>query len=739
MKLSKEIFSKLSMVLYLLVGSIILEFVCFHVLGFGVFPEYWLYDIAIVLFLGMVIFIIPNYTSQYVIATIILVIQAILIYANYTLFYLYGGELFTFDMFRLLSEAAEASNSSFFNFSLIAQLVLIVFAMATVGYLLLRICKKEKLVFKKHYAMLFVVMFACFEIFSLGMVFGYREQITASAEVNSSFVNSDSFLMNNTSFLKGASYQKFGTYGFYTNLLLQGYSSDTESVNLATIDYFDNGGEEDIYNSSPVFGVDKGNNVIVVMMESLEWFGFEDGSYDHDLNNLSSELTPNIYSLIYGDAENEADDSMVANNFFAKSKTNISEGYGIMGNYPIGQNLTDVAGEDYDSSLNAFGYSLPSILSTLGYNTTYVHSHDISFYSRNETHSNLGFDNVIGKNDILDENGEPKYIDENLKFNNWASEGDFIEDAMDYIVPESVLNGENFFTFYLSVSTHGDYKYNENNADQVRYKNYVIYGENSELDLNGNYQLKEEYALLEDKTTLYSDWYSNLLENYGDNPEFCEYAVNYQCGVVGLDVGIGKIIEQLKEYGIEDETTIILYSDHYAYYDSLAYDMKNLASDDNNTLIEANTIPFILSSPGLKSLNADSNHAYNYSKYEYFCSAYDIVPTILDLLGITFNQKFYVGTSLFDSFEYYTVEIEGEQFIAPVKIYYSNVGGLYSQYMYTSNLQDYVVLNSAKISDEDFEKMKQDAISIVTKLYYINVLNNNCLFSQLGNNQFIQT
>ena len=100
--MSKVLANKFVMMLYLLIGSILLEIVCFHTLGFGVFPEYWIYDIAIVLFLGMIIFAIPNYMVQYILSTIFIILHAILIYANYTLYCVYVGEIFTFDMFKLI-------------------------------------------------------------------------------------------------------------------------------------------------------------------------------------------------------------------------------------------------------------------------------------------------------------------------------------------------------------------------------------------------------------------------------------------------------------------------------------------------------------------------------------------------------------------------------------------------------------------------------------------------------------
>ena len=112
------------------------------------------------------------------------------------------------------------------------------------------------------------------------------------------YTESDAFLMN-TNFLKTTSYSKFGTYGYVVNLCMNSFSTINNAHKVATVDYF-NAGERYGEKDSDVFGVDKGNNVMVIMMESLEWFGFGDGSYSARYNNLSNELTPNIYSLIAG-------------------------------------------------------------------------------------------------------------------------------------------------------------------------------------------------------------------------------------------------------------------------------------------------------------------------------------------------------------------------------------------------------------------------------------------------------
>ena len=133
----KVIFNKLLMVLYFIVSALILEAVAFSVLGFGFMPEYLLYDLSLILIISFIVYAIPNYIAQYVIFTLILLVQTILIYVNYSLYTIYG-DLFSIEMLSLLGEATEAITSNFIYFSVILQLIAIFLAIAIVGAIILQ-------------------------------------------------------------------------------------------------------------------------------------------------------------------------------------------------------------------------------------------------------------------------------------------------------------------------------------------------------------------------------------------------------------------------------------------------------------------------------------------------------------------------------------------------------------------------------------------------------------------------
>ena len=717
----RTIANKMLMVLYFVVGALILEALTFSILDLGFMPDYFWYNLSIILSIAFVVFIIPNYVAEYVIFTIILTLQMVLAYINYSLSQVYG-DLLSIEMVRLIGEAGAAMTSSFVYISVILQLLLVFALIVTFGAFLLKYCRKDKNNVKHHFSVFCVILILSVQLSSIGFSVQMRERVNSVTSISDSeYALSDKFLMN-TSILKTSSYEKFGTYGYFTNMIANAIRNDGSAIEKATLEYFNSG---EIYgtetNSSDVFGVDEGNNVIVIMMESLEWFGFGDGTYDENFNNLSYEFIPNIYALMFGedyltdmDNTNKNNDAILMKNFFAKSKTNMSEGQGIIGNYPIALPLSDIANED---TPNALGYSMPAVLNRLGYTTTYVHSNDISFYSRGDTHQYIGFDNVGGKDAIKDENGNHIYTDDELKFDNWAAEGDFAKNAINHIVPKD--RSKPFYTFYLNVSSHGAYtaKDNTHDGDALRYYDYVKYGEDDcELDVNGNWKLKDGV-----EPTL-TNWYATVLEEHAS---IAEDLVYYQCGVKGLDDAIGVIINQLKTYDILDETTILMYSDHYAYYDSLTHDFKGLDRNNNNNK-ELNIIPMMISSPGIKQYNSKTENKYLINTR--FTSAYDVVPTLFDLLGISFNENLYIGNSIFKPME--TVYTENGV-TKDMVVYYSNTGGLFGDNIYTFDMETFVT--PLNYSAETIELFSSECTKLLIKINFISFLNRYNLYPKLTN------
>ncbi|MFQ6723899.1 MAG: LTA synthase family protein [Clostridia bacterium] len=681
----RSFWHKMGFLTYYIVIAILLEIAMFLRLDIGFFPKYWLYDLSILIMIAGIIFIIPNHIIQAVLTAIMLGVQIVIFYVNFSLYSLYG-DVFSFDMINLFKETIKAMTKDFsFVWFMIA--LIIAYIAIVIGIVMIAIKRhRYPISFRKNFSLVIVMMVLIIQGLSVSTIVAQRNQVHSTGDIVQVDSISDSFLMD-TSMLKIASMKTFGFFGYYTNNLLNTLTTDNSNTLLnSAINYFNNGEVHD-EQTSDMFGVDKGNNVIMVMMESLEWYGFSDGTYNSRV--LSPELTPNIYGL--------ASEGVIANNFFAKSKTNISEGIGFIGSYPIGKYMEQVTRH---SGSEQYDFTLPNMLKDNGYSARYFHTNESGYYDRDKTHTKLGFDGVY----CWDYN-EFGY-DGGYDWGEWIKEEDFVWSAIDYMIPEKSNrniygdNAEKFFTFYTTVSTHGPYDNNSKCADQVEYKDYVKYGNTSNLPSDQRVK---------------TNWYINALNAYSDKGDhFMTRLVNYQATIVGLDRAIGVLVQRLKDYGIYDDTTIVLYSDHNAYYHTISNTIKGLPSEEYMD-IDLNTIPLIIKTNA--SLNLERNED-GFVEINRFSSAYDLLPTVLDLLGIKFNKRLYVGNSLFGKIDNIKTSIDGN--LQEIVVYYSLTGGLISDRMYTLNMQDFHYDEFVTIGY--YNAFKEQAYKTLQKLNYIYTL-----------------
>lgn len=682
----RSLWHKMGFLTYYIIVAILLEIAMFIRLDLGILPKYWLYDLSIILMIAGVIFIIPNYIVQAVVTGIMLLAQMVIFYVNFSLYSLYG-DVFSFDMINLFKETVKAMTKDFsFIWFMIALIV--AYIVILIGIIIIAMKRRKyPISFRKNFSLAVVMMLLIVQGLSVSTIVAQRNTVHSTGDIVQADSISDSFLMD-TSMLKIASMKTFGFFGYYTNNLLNTLTTNTSNSLLQSAVIYFNNAEVHDQNSSEMFGVDEGNNVIMVMMESLEWFAFCDGTYNSRI--LSPELTPNIYAL--------ATEGVIANNFFAKSKTNISEGIGFIGSYPVGKYMEQVTRNSND---NQYDFTLPNILKDKGYTTRYFHTNESSYYSRNKTHTKLGFEGIYCWD--YDEFG----YDGGFDWGEWIKEEDFVWSAIDYMIPKTsnkMLYGDdarNFFTFYTTVSTHGPYDNNSKCADQIEYRNYVKYGDTQHLSSNEKQ---------------YTTWYQNVLNAYGDKgDQFIKRLVNYQATVVGLDRAIGVLIQRLKDYGIYDNTTIVLYSDHNAYYHTISNDLKGLPAEEYMD-IDLNTIPLIIKTGASQKITKNENGIAEIGR---FSSAYDLLPTVLDLLGIKFNKRLYIGNSIFAKLDDKLIETEdGKQ--EELIVYYSLTGGLISERMYTLNMTDFYYDEFVTVNY--YNEFKHEAYQTLQKLNYIYTL-----------------
>ena len=94
------------------------------------------------------------------------------------------------------------------------------------------------------------------------------------------------------------------------------------------------------------------------------------------------------------------------------------------------------------------------------------------------------------------------------------------------------------------------------------------------------------------------------------------------------------LIEALKENGLYENTVIIAFTDHYLYTLKDQSILRKYKNTDNNLI---NHTPFFIWS-------------YNITPFEVkkVNSQLDILPTILNLFGISYNENDYIGNDIFD-------------------------------------------------------------------------------------------
>lgn len=638
---------KIGFFTFYVVMAILVEIFTFVTLGFGILPKYFLLDLAVILCIGGVIFIIPNVLAQYIVSEVLLFVQVLMCYMNYSLYSLYG-DIFSIEMFNLATEAAKAIVTDFLSFTMLMLCLAVFVVTVLIGRVVYKRQKQYSVPVKKHFSLMMVMILFISQVVGVSAFTLQKQSILSQSDVaTSEYITSDRLLMD-SNILKAKSLSKLGTFGYYVNniniVLSEG--KDKELINAA-VEYIDSG------EIKTADGTDESNNLIVIMVESLEWF------------SLSEELTPNIWALMQ--------DSVVANNFFSKNKTNIAEGLALMGSFPTGKILKQVAGSesDYDN----FGFALPQVFKRNGYSTAYFHPYLSSFYNRALTYPQLGFDACYFNDEDYSQ------MTNVFSFGEWRYEKTFVDEHLEQMVPEQ---DQPFYTFFTTVNTHGPLDDNNKVEDRVAYKD----------------------------TVLESEYWAEFLANHSDmSATQLNRTANYVASVHGLDVALKGIFDRLKALGIYDTTDIVLYGDHNMYYHNVTYDVKGVDKSDYSDY-ELNRVPLIIKTG--KVVAGD--------EVERFCTATDIAPTILDLYGYNYNKNLYIGNSLFDTIDTYTVC--GEEIEVPT--FFSHTGGLYSRYMCTFNWETYYGIDS-DMTDEAFlteykDAFKDSSMKLVQKYNYLNTI-----------------
>ncbi len=101
-----------------------------------------------------------------------------------------------------------------------------------------------------------------------------------------------------------------------------------------------------------------------------------------------------------------------------------------------------------------------------------------------------------------------------------------------------------------------------------------------------------------------------------------------------VEDALTSLMERLKEEGIAEKTLIVLTNDHYPY--GLSEEQYNeLAGKDIDTALERFRNSFICYVPGMRDVVVDE-----------YCSTADILPTVLNLLGVEYDSRLLAGVDV---------------------------------------------------------------------------------------------
>ncbi len=652
--MQKSLRNKFLMIGIFLVFSLILEVAMFFYIKVGLIPKYVLFNICTMTLLGSIIFFIPSNKGSLIYLSIVLGIQCILNLGN-CIMYDNCGDVFSVLYFKLFGEAIRVFEFDFFNIGRI-----LLFVGIFVGYILLNVFLIKKEILTKiedsrnywEYLKRKLIWISCILVVFTST---YAFQVASIKSQDANDVFSDSYLWSSLN-LKVEGLKNFGTWGFYTKEAQKIFFSESKASPeiVSEVNSYLSKGQ---YNRSEYFGLLEDKNVVMIMMESFQWFAVDE------------YLTPNIYNL--------AKNNVTFSNHYSKNKTNVSEMLGITGSYPI-TNTLDLNDVDY-------GFS-NSILKYLGddYIKTYVHPNTHKYYKRGQLMPQLGFDRSYFFEEL--------YADEKLySWGDFSIDSETMERALHYMVPE----GESkFYSFFTTLSTHGPYNDSDKNIKKLKNKGY--------------YQ-KINYALD-------NGLWVNPLEGSDAEDSF----IYYKAMAMDLDAAIGMLLEELENKGLRDETVIVLYGDHNAYYDEISYLIYNSVGGEYYKPYIFRT-PLIICDKDLTNAYKEKNGILSSESahIEKFVSTYNIVPTLLDLFGYDFNSNLYLATSVF--FE--------ENYDAN-NIFFSLQGGIFNDKIYTINGYD-LIYTELDNYEEELEKVRVASEIILKKLKYIEYIYNYNMFNQI--------
>lgn len=280
----------------------------------------------------------------------------------------------------------------------------------------------------------------------------------------------------------------------------------------------------------------------------------------------------------------------VAENYYVPlwaTSTSDGEYVNLMGQIPSGQ-FSMRKSSDYEQP-----YSLPAYFAAEGVKSFAYHNNTLDYYDRHLSHPNLGYDFKASKLGDLEGPEWESRIFEMENANLWPSSD---LDMIKATLPE-YIGEDRFHVYYMTVSGH-------------MYYNFV-----------GNSMSRKNRDVVADLP-------------------YSEEGKAYIACNLELDKALEYLIAELDAAGKLDNTVIVLSADHYPYgmkldnYEELAgMELEDSLEIYRNTLILWNSRikePITIEKP---------------------CGAMDLLPTIYNLFGFSYDSRLFAGTDMLSDSE----------------------------------------------------------------------------------------
>ncbi|KRL39869.1 LTA synthase family protein [Lacticaseibacillus manihotivorans] len=258
-----------------------------------------------------------------------------------------------------------------------------------------------------------------------------------------------------------------------------------------------------------------------------------------------------------------------------------------------------------DGTSNTF-QAAPAIMDQNGYTTAAAHGDVPSFWNRDNTYKSWGYDYFFTKNYF--QSGKNFDVGYGLK------DKIFMKDAAEYVeqLPQP------FYAKLITVTNHYPYTLDKQN-----------------------------------QTITKTDTGDDTVDGYVQTAKY-------------LDQSIGEFMTWLKQSGLDKNSMVVFYGDHYGIsgnHKKAVAKLLGKKSFDDFDNAQFQRVPFMIHMDGLKG---GVNHTYG--------GEIDVLPTLLNLLGIKADNYVQFGSDLLSSQHSQTVAFRNGDFVTPQ---YTKVGSTY--------------------------------------------------------------